>query len=124
MDPAILQRWQVAPATDLSNLGMGGKWIITEGSTVDDEYDQRRAIGPNGYGTCSSQQPPGIYVLAPALKAFLVDNNGVQPSDPSQLQPYASTVSQRSALQHVIAQFSTMSPEQRGGLVKSMQDLK
>jgi RNA polymerase sigma factor (sigma-70 family) len=122
--PALLQHWQVAPSTDLSNLGMGGEWILTEASVVDEKYDQRRAIGPNGSGTTFSEQPPPAYVLAPALKAYLAANNGSAPDDPAQLQPFANTVSQRSALQHLQEQFAAMAPDEKARLLKSVQLFK
>jgi hypothetical protein len=124
VDPALLQHWQVAPSTDLSSLGMGGEWILTEASVVDEKYDQRRAIGPNGSGTAFSEQPPPAYVLAPALKAYLAANNGSQPDDPAQLQPFANTVSQRSALQHLQEQFSAGGPDEKAQLLKSIPQLK
>jgi RNA polymerase sigma factor (sigma-70 family) len=124
VDDAILQRYQIIPASDLPNQNMGGDSIITQRSTVDEENDQRWGIGPNGYGTTSGFKPSPLDVLAPALKSFMAASNGLEPTDPSQLQPYISTSAQQAALQKVTEQFNTLSPDERNRLQKAVQQLK
>jgi len=106
VDPAILQRYEVAPASTAPNVKLGGDRIITPTAAVDDDYDTRPVIGPDGYG---SNGAPGAYdpvpystLMVPVLNAYMSANNGLHPSDPSQLLPYATTQSQRAALQKVI----------------------
>jgi len=120
VDDAILQRYQVIPASALPNIGVGGDWIITQRGTVDEEYDQRWGIGPNGFGTTNFKPSP-LDVLAPALKAFMAGNNGLEPTDPSQLQPYVSTPGQQSALQQLTEQFKTVPPDEKDRLQKAVQ---
>ena len=100
VDPAILDRWQVVPASQLPNVKMGGDWIITEKSPVDTSLDSVWAVGPNGYGT-SSYQPPEIQntitTLNPVMKAYAAANNGAEPKDPSDILPYLTTPEQQSA---------------------------
>jgi len=106
IDPAILQRYEVAPASTVPNVNMGGDWIITQKAAVDDEYDGRTVIGPGGTGSLGS---PGAYdtvslstLMNPVMKSYMSANNGQQPTDPSQLIPYATNPVQQAALQKII----------------------
>jgi hypothetical protein len=106
IDPAILQRYEVAPASTVPNVTMGGDWIITQKAAVDDEYDGRTVIGPGGTGSLGS---PGAYdtfslstLMNPVMKSYMSANNGQQPTDPSQLIPYATNPVQQAALQKII----------------------
>jgi hypothetical protein len=109
VDDSILQRWEVAPKSTVPSLGVGDP-IITQIAPVDADHDNRNAIGPNGSGSTgglqawdtSSSNP--ATVLLPALKAYVAANNGLQPMDPSQLAPYATTPEQQAALQKVLQQ--------------------
>jgi hypothetical protein len=40
--------------------------------------------------------------MNPVMKSYMAANNGQQPTDPSQLLPYASTPAQQAALQKII----------------------
>ncbi len=105
VDPAILNRWEILPQSALPNQSMGGDWVITEKSPVDQGLDMRWAIGPNGFGS-TSYPKPGVDALAatlqPAIKAYAAANNGQQPTDPSQLQPYLTTPEQQSAFHQLV----------------------
>jgi RNA polymerase sigma factor (sigma-70 family) len=108
VDDSVLQRWEVASKSAVSGVGVG-ETIVTQVGAVDADYDNRYAIGPNGWGTSGSQgwYPPGTgpeAVMAPALKAYMEANNGVEPTDPSQLAPYVTTPEQEAALQKFIKQ--------------------
>ena len=100
VDGAIMNRWQIAPASDLPNVKMGGDWGITEKSPVDTSVDNVWAVGPNGYGS-SSYQPPdvrnAISTLNPVMKAYAAANNGAEPKDESDLLPYLTTPEQQAA---------------------------
>ena len=51
---AVLQRWKIAPADEVPNVRIGGDWIVTQKSPVDEEYDSRLVVGPNGSGATRS----------------------------------------------------------------------
>ena len=101
VDNAILQRYEVVPSGEVRNLIMGGQWIITQKSLVDDEYDTTLGIGPNGYGTAG---PDPVFLI---VKAFATANGGQPPTDYTQLLPYATTPAQQRALQRVIQNLGT-----------------
>jgi RNA polymerase sigma factor (sigma-70 family) len=110
MDDAVLQRYAIVPAENVPNVHMGGGSIITQKTPVDEEYDSRVVIGPNGYGssfsepidTMMNELAPAAKILDSAMKAFAAANNGRDPIDPSQLQPYLKTPEEQAALQKVI----------------------
>ena len=100
VDSAILDRWEVVPASQVPNVKMGGDSIITEKSPVDTSLDNVWAVGPNGYGTSSYQSPDmknAISTLAPVLKAYATANNGAEPGQPSDILPYLTTPEQQAA---------------------------
>jgi hypothetical protein len=103
---------------------MGGESIITQKNTVDEEYDQRWGIGPNGYGTTGSYKASPIDILSSALKSFMAANNGLEPTEPSQLLPYVSTPGQQAALQKITEQFNTLPPGAKNRLETAVQQLK
>ncbi len=110
MDPAILQRWEILPQTAMPNMNMGGDWIITEKAPVDRELDSHSAFGPNGSGSTSylsAEVDDAIATVGPALKAYAAANNGKQPADPSQLQPYLTTPEQQAAFQTLQRKYLT-----------------
>jgi hypothetical protein len=99
LDDAILQRWEVAPASANPGVGVGDA-IITEKSPVDASLDSHWAIGANGYGSSSysaTEQQAALAVIQPVVKAYAADNNGNDPTDPSQILPYLKTPQQKAA---------------------------
>ena len=50
IDPLVLQRYKVVPASEVKNVGVGGAWAITQQSLIDPAYDSHSVIGPDGYG--------------------------------------------------------------------------
>jgi hypothetical protein len=96
VDDAILQRYAILLAKEVPRLGLGGDWIITEKAPVDEEYDSRIGIGPNGHGAY------GPDLLSQAEKAYAAANNGQKSTDVSQLLPYANTPGQQAAIQEII----------------------
>jgi RNA polymerase sigma factor (sigma-70 family) len=107
VDASILQRWEVAPKASVPSLGMGGATIITQVAAVDTDYDTRYGIGPNGSGSAGPQDwdapgtTPGA-LLQPVMKAYADANNGMMPTDISQLAQYVTTPEQQAALQLAI----------------------
>jgi hypothetical protein len=107
VDESLLQRYAILPASTVPNYKMGGDWIITVKSPIDEEYDSRIVIGPNGYGSAQFKQDKpidesAIATLNPLLEAFKDANGGRDPVNPAQLQPYATTEEQKAALQMVL----------------------
>lgn len=106
LHPAILERYVILPAPSVPNVKVAGDWAITQKSPVDAELDMRIVIGPDGHGSAS--YPPNmvnqtnIDALAPAVKAFSTANNGREPVDPSQLEPYLTTTEQQIAFEKVM----------------------
>src|SRR5438445_8321136 len=100
VDDAVLQHWEIIPANKLPNLGMGGDWIISQKGPVDEQYDSRYGVGPSGYGGTSWQNETeaaldrALKALAAPVEAFKAANNGKEPADLSQLQPYLTTPKQ------------------------------
>jgi RNA polymerase sigma factor (sigma-70 family) len=58
VDPKIelvmLGRYRVAAASEIPNVGVGSKVILTQKSLIDSDYDSRLVIGPNGSGSSSA----------------------------------------------------------------------
>ena len=102
MDEAILERWEVAPAETVSALGMGGDTIITQIAAVDDLFDDRFGVGPNGFGSTDFLSSTTREILGPVNRAFAKANNGRYPVDLSELLPYAVTPEQKAAVQKLI----------------------
>ena len=95
----MLQRYAIVPASSIPSLGLGGDWVITVRTPVDEEFDTVWGLGPNGLGTTSSQNLSEAATLSAPLKAYQSANGGHQPQNPSDLLPYATTPEQLAALQ-------------------------
>src|ERR1051326_438905 len=98
-DDALLQRWEIAPASTIKSLGLGGDALITEKSAVDEVFDMRHGIGPYGSGTTDFLSSETRLLMEPLWKAFAADHNGNEPDSVTQLMPYASTAEQQDAVQ-------------------------
>jgi RNA polymerase sigma factor (sigma-70 family) len=104
VDDSVLQRWEVTPKSTMPNVGVGD-FIVTQVAPVDADYDNRYAVGLNGWGTSSAEAwdgPSPASILKPALQAYAAANNGLEPTDPSQLTPFVTTPEQQAALQKLI----------------------
>jgi hypothetical protein len=102
VDDAILQRWEIVPAATVKSLGMGGDVIITQKAPVDDVFDTRYGIGPNGFGSTDFLSPETFEAMKPVFEAFRAAHNGQWQTDFSQLLPYAITPEQQAALQKLM----------------------
>jgi hypothetical protein len=69
---------------------------------VDDVYDTRFGIGPNGWGSTDFLSSLTRDAMTAVNKAFQAANNGQWPTDVSQLLPYAVTPEQQAAVQKLI----------------------
>jgi RNA polymerase sigma factor (sigma-70 family) len=102
MDDAILQRWEIAPASTVQSLGMGGDVIITQKAPVDDVFDTRYGIGPNGFGSTDFLPNEIFETMKPVFDAYRAAHNGQWQTEMSQLLPYATTPEQQTALQKLM----------------------
>jgi outer membrane murein-binding lipoprotein Lpp len=102
IDNSILQRWEIVPAAQVKNLGLGADLVITQKSPVDEVFDTRYGIGPDGCGSTDYLHREIAPTMDPVYKAFRAANNGEWPEDVSMLQPYISTPEQQAALQKLI----------------------
>ena len=102
VDDAILQRWEIAPANTVLGLGMGGNSIITQKAPVDDIFDTRYGIGPNGFGSAAFLSSVLGDTLAPVNEAYMAAHNGQTSATSVQLLPYATTPEQQAAVQKLI----------------------
>ena len=107
MNDAILQRWEIAPASVNPSVGVGDT-IITEKAAVDESLDQRWAIGAHGYGSGNWESPDvgaALSTIKQVMKAYADANNGNEPTDPSQVLPYVTTPEQQAAYQILLKKF-------------------
>jgi RNA polymerase sigma factor (sigma-70 family) len=107
VDDAIIQEWEIAPALTVKSLGMGGDVIITQKAPVDDVFDTRFGIGPNGYGQTDFLSYETAEAMKSVVESFKAAHNGQLPIDKSKLLPYASTPDQQAAVQKFILLDST-----------------
>lgn len=114
---ALTQRYELRPALEFPTHRLGGEWYITQKSPIDSDYDLRWIIGENGFGNTPFKAAIEEQALAPALtalddvvKAYAAANNGRQPTDPTQLQPFIATTAQQAALQQVLQYRATNRP--------------
>jgi hypothetical protein len=103
VDPALLQRWTVMPGDQREGLG---DTVISQIGPVDDVFDHCTMIGLNGYSKSPYLNRETNEVLAPIFRAYLAANHGVTWDAPSALLPYATTSSQREAIQKLIVRDS------------------
>lgn len=102
MDDAILQRWEIASAATVKSLGLGEDVFITQKAPVDDLFDLRYGIGPNGIGNTDYFPREVGPTMNPVWEAFKAAHNGQWPDDVSELQPYATTPEQQAAVQKLM----------------------
>jgi RNA polymerase sigma factor (sigma-70 family) len=98
LDEAVLDRWEVAPASTIKSLGMGGDVIITQKAAVDDVFDTRFGIGPNGSGSTDFMDRQVYETMRPVYDAYRAAHNGRWHKDLAQLLPYITTPEQQAAL--------------------------
>ncbi|HTB86254.1 MAG TPA: sigma-70 family RNA polymerase sigma factor [Candidatus Sulfotelmatobacter sp.] len=105
VDDSILQRWEIVSSNTIPNLGFGDQ-LITQKNAVDDMFDMRVGIGPNGFGSVDFLTTETQQLMIPLYRAYSAANNGKSFTDLAQLQPYATTPEQQAALQKLIQRTS------------------
>ena len=78
---------------------MGGDWIITTKQPVDEDFDMKFVIGPNGMGSTTSLSPLQDAAFVAVVKAYTAANPGKNPEELNALLPYATTPEQQQAVQ-------------------------
>jgi RNA polymerase sigma factor (sigma-70 family) len=101
-DDSLFQRWEIAPASTIESLGLGGDTVITEKAAVDDNFDIRYGIGPYGLGSTDFLSSETRLIIEPLWKAFTTDHNGHEPDEIAQLMPYATTPAQQAAVRKMV----------------------
>lgn len=99
IDPAMLERYTIKPASASPNVGVGSDEVVMEKAPADPEYDTHWVVGPEGMGSDGSYQSRlDNQVLQPVYAAYRADHKGA-PTDPAALAPYITTPEQAAALQ-------------------------
>jgi hypothetical protein len=101
MDEAVLQRWKIAPASEVPSIHIGKTdWIVTQKALpIDEKYDLRLVIIPTADCYTSNDS---VRSLFPAVGAFQTANQGKAYENLSQLNAYVSTPEQRAALDRLL----------------------
>jgi len=108
LDEAIMERWRIAPAEEVGNVLMGGKSIITQtGPAVDDVFDKQIVVGPHGTGSTHFTQQADAKAIVELVTAYQASHPGIHPEDPSELMPYVTNETQRTALEKHIMRLTT-----------------
>jgi RNA polymerase sigma factor (sigma-70 family) len=105
-DDAILQRWEIAPASTIPWGDPNSPIIIIEKAPVDDLLDTRLAIDASHSWGVNWVEAESHDALQAVRIAFAQANQNVEPSQftPSGLLPYATTPEQQAAVQKLIEQ--------------------
>ncbi len=107
VDTAILRRYEFVPA---GKNQMGSDWLVTQKASVDEEFDGRFKISPNGWSSSGAGawkkrdlEQESIYnLLSPAKKAYQQEYGVSEPSDYARLRPFVTTPEQQAALEKLI----------------------
>jgi len=105
VDDDILQRWEIAPASTVPNIGVGGPNIITEKTAVDDLLDTRISIGADGSGNTDFLGTEIGNTLKPVYQAYSQAHGGNWTGFSNfDLLNFAQSPEQQAAVQKLIAQ--------------------
>ncbi len=108
---AVLDRYEILPAEILRSIKVGGDWVITQKAPVDEDYDSRMGMGPNGWGSSggsgawSNNNDPLIDAyksLSAVRNNYKAEHKGNDSAELSQLQPYLKTPQQQAALEKLM----------------------
>jgi hypothetical protein len=101
IDNAVLQRWKIAPASEVPYVRIGASdWIVTQKALpIDEEYDLRMVIRLTDNCFTSNDS---VRLLFPAIGAFHTANEGRDYENLAQLIPYVTTPEQRAALDRLL----------------------
>jgi len=107
MDDAILQRWEVTTQATVPSIGVGPNgMMITETAAVDDIFDTRDVVSSDGTGQADFLNSEERNVLPSVYKNYEAANGGQEPTNMSQMLPYATTPEQQSTVQKMILRAS------------------
>ncbi len=103
VDDAMLERYTIVPASSIPNMKMGGDQLITVKDPIDEEFDSLWALGPQGFGSTNYRGSKEASILAPAVNAYKAANNGKEPNNPADIEPYLTTPQLRDAYQKLLS---------------------
>ena len=93
---AMLDQYQLLQTGKMADVP-NGNWVVAQKSVVDEDYDTRWKIGPNGYTTTTMESDRLFDILKPAMNAYSAANSGQSPKGPFELLPYLQTAEQKNA---------------------------
>ncbi len=99
IEPAILDRYEIVPASSINRVKLGGDFAISQKAPVDEQYDRRRVIGATAQGWYDWSSVNSERVQMTLMKAFTDANPGKQPRGLADLAPYATTPEQQAYVQ-------------------------
>src|SRR5262249_40466817 len=105
VDVAALQRYQIAEAGKLADMGTGRVLIKEIGPPVDDEYDSHFEFSLNG--TTSNSRSRTGDALEQAAEAYANANGGLLARTPDQLAPFLQQTIEPARVQSFLAQIPT-----------------
>jgi RNA polymerase sigma factor (sigma-70 family) len=108
VDDSILDRYEVLPLKELPVASLAGKWAIAEKAPVDAAYDSRGIIGAQGFLFTEFRSFPIDPKIWQPYAAYRAANPGRNPTEPTQLLPYATTDEQQQAIQSAIEAFGAV----------------
>jgi RNA polymerase sigma factor (sigma-70 family) len=98
---AMLDQYQLLQTGKAADVPRGD-WVLAQKSVVDEDYDTRWKIGPNGYTTSTLESDRLFETLKPAMAAYSAANAGQSPKGPFELLPYLQTAEQKKAYDQVM----------------------
>ncbi len=102
-DASWLQRYTVLPSDQFQSR-LGGDWVITQKSAVDEDNDSRWLVGAVGYSTGEFKIDPNT-ALMNSLRApvgqYAIEHGGKEPNTVEELEPYLKTPQQKAAFAKV-----------------------
>jgi DNA-binding transcriptional MerR regulator len=101
VDDALLQRYEIVPASSLLIEGPVGDWAITERTPVDGQYDDRWST-LSGVSQKVDFRRSIELGLERATLEFAAANNGERPTTYEQLLPFLRTQAERTAIEGMI----------------------
>ena len=102
IDDAILQRYELLRTGQLNDVPREASLVSEKAAPVDEYYDSHYEISGNGAIVDTHNLPSDT--LLHAYMEFSAANNGREPADPAELQPYVKTPEEGAELQKLIQQ--------------------
>ena len=98
VDKAILDRWTIADSESVRSVQLGTDFILTQKEAIDEVFDARLVIGPQGRGSTNFRSDRTSEIFWELSRAYQADHGGMRPSDPLDLEPYVRTSAEQKAI--------------------------